>query len=84
MGMDIGQELLRMKSRLEKDKNTRLELQGELKSVMKQLQEDFGVSSLEEAEEMQSTMQEEIITIEKQIQEQLQEIRDLMEGEDEE
>lgn len=80
MSNNIGQELLRIKTKLEKEKNAKLELQGELKSVMKQLKDDFGISNIAQAEELLATLEKEIQDAEEQLQKQINRIRQLMEG----
>ncbi len=50
-GGDLGQRLLRMKNELEDKKSELLQLQGELKSLMEQLEQEYGIDSLEQAEE---------------------------------
>ncbi len=80
MSSNIGQELLRIKAKLEKDRRAKLELQGELKSKIRQLKNDFGVSTLEKAEELQGVLDEQIKELEKQIETLIGEIREVMEG----
>lgn len=80
MSSNIGQELLRIKAKLERDRATKLELQGELKSKIRQLKNDFGVSTSEEAEGLQSSLNEQIKDLEKQIETLIGKIREAMEG----
>jgi len=68
-----------IKEELEEKKAKRLELQGELKSLMNQLKE-LGVNSLEEAEEMIHQMEKELEEIRESIEEQIEQIEELMEG----
>ena len=75
----LGRRLLKIKEELEEKKAKRLELQGELKSLMNQLKE-LGVNSLEEAEEMIHQMEKELEEIRESIEEQIDEIEGLMEG----
>ncbi len=75
----LGRKLLKIKEELEEKKAKRLELQGELKSLMNQLKE-FGVNSLEEAEEMIHQMEKELEEIRESIEEEIKEIEGLMEG----
>ena len=75
----LGRKLLKIKEELEEKKAKRLELQGELKSLMNQLKE-LGVNSLEEAEEMIHQMEKELEEIRESIEEEIKEIEGLMEG----
>ena len=78
----LGRKLLKIKEELEEKKAKRLELQGELKSLMNQL-EELGVNSLEEAEEMIHQMEKELGEIKESIEEQIEQIEGLMEGREE-
>ena len=78
----LGRKLLKIKEELEEKKVKRLELQGELKSLMNQLKE-LGVNSLEEAEEMIHQMEKELGEIKESIEEQIEQIEGLMEGREE-
>lgn len=75
----LGRKLLKIKEELEEKKAKRLELQGELKSLMNQLKE-LGVNSLEEAEEMIHQIEKELEEIRESIEEEIKEIEGLMEG----
>ena len=76
----LGRKLLKIKEELEEKKAKRLELQGELKSLMNQLKE-LGVNSLEEAEEMINQMEKDLEKMKESIEEEIKEIERLMEGE---
>ena len=78
----LGRKLLRINEELEEKKAKRLELQGELKSLMNQLKE-LGVNSLEEAEEMIHQMEKDLVKMRESIEEQIEQIEGLMEGEEE-
>ena len=78
----LGRKLLKIKEELEEKKAKRLELQGELKSLMNQLKE-LGVNSLEEAEEMIHQMEKDLEKMRESIDEEIKEIEGLMEGEEE-
>ena len=80
MSSDIGQELLRIKAKLERDRRTKLELQGELKSKIRQLKKEFDISTLEEVEELQNILDGWVTDLEKQIETLVGEIREVMEG----
>ena len=75
----LGRKLLKIKEELEEKKAKRLELQGELKSLMNQLKE-LGVNSLEEAEEMINQMEKDLEKMKESIEEEIKEIERLMEG----
>jgi predicted nucleic acid-binding Zn-ribbon protein len=75
----LGRKLLKIKEELEEKKAKRLELQGELKSLINQLKE-LGVNSLEEAEEMIHQTEKDLEKMRESIEEQIGEIEELMEG----
>lgn len=82
-GENLGQKLLDLKEQLEEEKAQRSELQGELKSVLKQLKQDFDVTSIDEAERQIKEYEEELEDMEAAIIEQINEVERLMEGGDE-
>ena len=57
--MDIIEELKIKKKKIEELKQTNLRLEGELKQQLKRLKDDFGVDSIEKAEELLSQYEEE-------------------------
>jgi len=75
----LGRKLLKIKEELEEKKAKRLELQGELKSLMNQLKE-LELNSLEEAEEMIHQMEKDLEKMRESIEEEIKEIEGLMEG----
>jgi len=77
---DVGQKLLKLKEQLEGQKSRRDELQGEYNSLMKQLQQEFGLEDLEQAQTKLEEMDSQIQEMEKSLQQQAQEIERLMEG----
>ncbi len=50
---ELGGRLLKLKGAIEKKKSERSELQGELKSITKQLKDEFGITTVEEAKKLQ-------------------------------
>jgi uncharacterized phage infection (PIP) family protein YhgE len=76
---DIAQKLLLMKKKLEEKKSKRSELQGEMKSIQKQLEEDFQVESLEGAEALIEEEEEKLQKMEAEIRKGIEEIEGLME-----
>lgn len=78
---DIGERLLKLKKQLEEEKSRRSELQGEYKSIMKQLKEDFKVNSIKQAEEKIEAEEKKLNEIEESIDEQIEEIENIMEEE---
>lgn len=70
--IDISEQLLRLKQNLEKERTRQSELQGEYKSALRQLSEEFGVSSIEQAEEKLQEIQKELDELDSTIQERLQ------------
>jgi septation ring formation regulator EzrA len=75
----LGKRLLQIKEELEKKKIQRSELQGELKSLLKQLKE-FGAETTEYAAKMIAKQEVELKNTERQIQKGIEEIKKLMEG----
>lgn len=57
---DLGERLLKIKRKLEKEKERKSQLQGELKSIMRQLEDEFKVSSIEQAEELLAEYKEKL------------------------
>lgn len=57
---DLGERLLKIKRKLEKEKERKSQLQGELKSIMGQLEDEFKVSSIEQAEELLAEYKEKL------------------------
>ena len=64
---DIGNKLLSLKRELEEQKSQRSELQGELKSLTKQMEMEFGVKTASQAEKliekMENREKESIVTV---------------------
>ena len=75
---DVAQRLLSMKKKLEEKKDRRSELQGELKSIQKQLVEEFKAKSLEDAETMIEAGEEEQERLEQEIWKEIEEIEKMM------
>ncbi len=75
---DLGQRLLQLKAQLEEKRNSRAELQGELKSLNKQLFEEFGVKNLEEAESLIAKQEKKIQKMEQEIRDEIEEIERMM------
>ena len=72
-GESLGQRLLEMKEDLEEMRSERSELQGEINSLMKQL-EKYGITSLEDAEKHITKSKETLDKMKKDIEQQLHEI----------
>ena len=77
-GGDAARRLLSMKKKLEEKKDRRSELQGELKSIQKQLVEEFKAKSLEDAEAMIEAGEEEQERLEQEIWKEIEEIEEMM------
>lgn len=75
---ELGQRLLKLKGSIEKKKSERSELQGELKSVTKQLKDEFGVSTVEEAKKLQAEKEAELAKLKEDIESKIEEIEELM------
>jgi predicted nucleic acid-binding Zn-ribbon protein len=71
-------KLLSLKKELEIHKAQRLELQGELKSLNKQMEEDYGVKTLPQAEKLMEKLDKKLQEKEKSIKHRIQEIEELM------
>ena len=76
---DLGTRLLRLKKTLEEEKNNRAELQGEFNSIMKQLNREFEVDSLEAAEKMIQKEEKRLEEVEQNLIKEAEEIERLME-----
>lgn len=75
---DVGQRLLQLKRELEEKRDARAQLQGELKSLQKQLLEDFRVETLEQAKESIERMDERIQKMGQEIQDGIETIEGMM------
>jgi predicted transcriptional regulator len=74
----LGRRLLQIKEELEKKKSQRSESQGELKSLMRRLKEEFGVDTMEQAYRIQEKRAAELEELEQSTQEKIQELEQLM------
>ncbi len=74
----LGRRLLELKEQLDQEKEQRSELQGELKSINRQLEKDFGVKSLAEAEKRIKKEKEQLENLRTSIQERLIEAEEMM------
>ncbi len=79
--IDLGEKFLALKRKLEKQKEQRAELQGELKSLMSQLEQEFGVKTIPQAEKKAEKIGEELKKLEQTISGQIKEIEEMMEME---
>ncbi len=79
-GEKLGKHLLELKEELEEKKAERAELQGEMKSLMKQL-EEFGISTIEQAQSHIEKEEALLIEMKESIERQLQSIEEMMEDE---
>jgi len=77
-GEDLGRKLLKLKEQIDSEKSRRSELQGELKSIMKRLSDEFGISSLDEAKKKIDEQKEELENLELKINESIEKIEDLL------
>jgi uncharacterized phage infection (PIP) family protein YhgE len=78
---DLGQRLLQLKKQLEEKRESRSQLQGELKSLQKQLFEDFEVKTLEEAEALIAKTEKKLQKMEQEIREEIEVIERMLEDE---
>ena len=65
---NLGQRLLRLKEKLEKQKEQRSQLQGELRSLMKQLKDEFDVDTLQGAEALLEEQTEALDELEQELE----------------
>ncbi len=77
-GEKLGQRLLKLKEELEKRKEERSQVQCELNSISKQLEEEFGVKTIEEAESLKDSQEKEIAEMDETIANQIKEIEEMM------
>jgi len=75
----LARRLLQIKEKLEQEKARRAELQGELKSLLHQLESEFGVSSLEEAEQLLEQDQKALQEMEEKLRRQVAQLEEQME-----
>ena len=75
---ELGQRLLKLKGTIEKKKSERSELQGEAKSLTKQLKDEFGVATVEEAKKLQEKKEAERAELQGDISATITEIEGLM------
>lgn len=78
---DLGQRLLQLKRQIEEKKESRSQLQGELRSLQKQLFEDFEVKTLEEAEALIAKTEKKLQKMEQEIREEIEAIERMLEDE---
>jgi len=78
---DLGQRLLQLKRQIEEKKESRSQLQGELRSLQKQLFEDFEVKTLEEAEVLIAKTEKKLQKMEQEIRQEIEEIERMLEDE---
>ena len=74
---NLGKRLLNLKEDLEAKKAERQELQGELKSLIKQLKE-LGIDTLEEAEKELKSNEKALVEMENSIKTEIQNLEDLV------
>lgn len=63
---------------MEKEKAERAELQGEFRSVMNQLKEDFDVNDLDQADERIKEAEESLKAMNKSIRDKIEELEEMM------
>lgn len=74
----LAQRLMDLKERIEKERRRRDEIQGELKSVLKQLKQNYSVETLEEAQELLEDMDSRLQSIEADVQEKIEKAEELL------
>lgn len=67
--------LLKMKAEIEEDKNRKLRLEGELDSVMGQLNHDFGFKTIEDAEKALKSLEQEVPTLESNLNKEIENLK---------
>ena len=78
----LAQRLMDLKERIEKERRRRDEIQGELKSVLKQLKQNYSVETLEEAQELLEDMDARLQSIEADIREKIEQAEALLNQEE--
>lgn len=74
MGTDLGQRLLKLKEQLDGERARHAELQGELRAVLRQLQQEFGIGSLEDAERQVAVDEVELRALQSSLETQIAEL----------
>lgn len=77
--MDQSEKFLKLKKEIEDAKIEKATLKGRLKTSMEQLKDEFDVNSIEEAEEHLEKLKKELIDVQKQIQENEEELEEIFE-----
>jgi predicted transcriptional regulator len=75
---NLGQRLLELKEKLETQKEQRSQLQGELRSLMKQLKDEFDVDTLEGAEALLEEQTEALNELEQELETKIKELEEEM------
>ncbi len=81
-GEDLGRRLLDLKEQLEKQKQKRAEMQGELKSMNRRLEKEFGLDSVDAAEKYVEREEVDLQSIQEAISEKIDELEEMMLGDD--
>lgn len=72
---DTVQELLKIQKKIEEAKNEKARMEGELKSLLKRLADDFGSDKLSEVEKKLASMKQQAERLRRQIEEGLAVLR---------
>ncbi len=78
----ITKELLKLKKELEEKETERAELSGELNAIMRQLKNEYGLPSVEDAKDYIKEKEKEIEIWEEVIKNGVEEIKKIMAGDD--
>lgn len=70
--MDITKVIQELKSKIDEDKEKQQRAEGAMQAILDQLKKDFGVDSIEEAQDKLTDMQRELKVIEQSITEDLE------------
>lgn len=75
---DVSRRLLEIKGQLEEQRERRAQLQGELAAVLRSLKQDFGVDSIEAAEDRLESDRQALQRLEAELTEQIEVLEEVM------
>ena len=67
-----------LKQKLEKAKENKIRLEGNLEQIMGRLKSEFGIASIEEADKYQKKMEDELAIDEERLEESINEINNIV------
>jgi len=81
--MSLSDQLMRMKSEIEEAKLKSAELEGQLKSLRKRAQEEFGCEDLASMKKLLGKMDKDLARMETQLEDGIKELKEKYDWEDE-